>query len=209
MSPVPESPQSRDRYTAVAIILHWVMALGILALIVLGLVMTHVHLPFARKFALYQLHKSIGITVLLAAFMRLAWRFFQPPPALPAHMPSLEKTAAHAGHLALYVFLFALPLSGWALVSASVLNIPTHLYGVVPWPHLPVLATLANKASVEAVLKIGHRYAAWTLIVVVVGHAAAAFRHHFVKHDDVLLRMLPRFRRRPNVATRTLRELVP
>ena len=209
MSPGPESPQSRDRYTAVAIILHWVMALGILALLALGLVMTHVHLPFARKFALYQLHKSIGITVLLAAFLRLAWRVFQRPPALPSHMPRLEQAAAHAGHLVLYVFLFALPLSGWALVSASVLHIPTHLYGVIPWPHLPVLSTLANKAPVEAALKAAHRYGAWTLLVIVVGHAAAALRHHFVKHDDVLLRMLPRFRRRPAIATRTLRELVP
>jgi cytochrome b561 len=189
------SNRGGDRYTVVAIILHWVMALGILALAAMGLLMVHAHLPLSRKFYLYQLHKSIGITILLAAFLRLLWRLWHKPPELPLHMPRLEQLAAHGGHLVLYVFLFALPISGWALVSASVLSIPTHLYGVIPWPHLPVLSTLHNKAPVEAVLKLVHRYGAWTVLVVVAGHAAAALRHHFVKRDDVLSRMLPRLRR--------------
>jgi cytochrome b561 len=191
MSPRSGLDGSGDRYTVVAIILHWVMALGILALAVIGLLMVHAHLPLHRKFALYQLHKSIGITILLAAFLRVLWRLWHKPPALPAHMPQLEQLAARGGHLALYFFLFALPVTGWALVSASVLSIPTHLYGVIPWPHLPVLSTLHNKAPVEAILKLVHRYGAWTLLAVVAGHAAAALRHHFVKRDDVLTRMLP------------------
>ncbi len=75
-----------NRYTAVAIFLHWAMALGILALIVIGLVMTHVKLKPFDLFRLYQLHKSIGITILLAAFLRLAWRLMHKPPALPTAM---------------------------------------------------------------------------------------------------------------------------
>ena len=195
MAPVPTVKGNSDRYTAVAITLHWVMALGVLALAALGLVMVHGHLGLGRKFALYQLHKSIGVTVLIVAVLRLAWRYAYPPPPLPTHMPPLERLTAHAGHWLLYFYLIALPLTGWALVSASVLNIPTHLYGVIPWPHLPELSSLHNKAPVEAFLKMIHRYGAWTLLVLIAGHAGAALRHHFVLKDGVLLRMLPRPRR--------------
>ncbi len=195
--------RSTPRYTAVAIFLHWVMALGILVLAVMGLTMTHLKLDPMRLFQFYQLHKSIGITVLLAAFLRLAWRLTHRPPELPAAMPRAEKAAAAGGHLLLYVFLFGLPLTGWALVSASVFDIPTVLYGVVPWPHLPVLSTLSDKAAAEALLKQIHAYGAYALIALVGVHAAAALRHHFVIGDDVLLRMLPRRRSSSSQSART------
>ena len=87
--------------------------------------------------------------------------------------------------------MLGMPLVGWALVSASPLNIPTVLYGVLPWPHLPVFSTLPNKAPVEATLKLVHAYGAFVLIAVVLLHAAAALRHHVVLRDDVLRRMIP------------------
>lgn len=200
MPPVPIKSGSSGRYTVVAIALHWVMAVGILALAAIGLAMVHLKIPLHRKFELYQLHKSIGVTILLAALLRIGWRLMHKPPELPAHMPPLERAAAVGGHLILYFFLFALPLTGWALVSASVLRIPTVLYGVIPWPHLPILPTLTHKAPVEAFLKHIHAYGAWTLIAIVTGHAGAALRHHFIKQDEVLLRILPRFGRSAPVA---------
>ena len=177
------------RYTSVAIFLHWIMSMGILALIIVGLTMTHATLPLMRKFQLYQLHKSIGITILLAAFVRLAWRLTHSPPPLPAHMTTNERSAAQTGHALLYILFFGLPLTGWALVSASVLNVPTLLYGHIHWPHLPFLSGLPHKAPVEAVLKQAHRYGAWFLIAVVLGHVGAALRHHFLQRDDVLRRI--------------------
>jgi cytochrome b561 len=183
---------SESRYSRVAIALHWMMAIGIFGLAILGLVMTHVALPPIRTFELYQLHKSIGITVLLAAFLRLSWRLAHRPPELPAAMPRRERVAAGGSHLLLYLFLFALPVSGWALVSASPLDIPTVLYGLLPWPHLPFFAHLTDKAPVEAVLKRVHACGAWSLIGLTAVHAAAALRHHFILRDDVLTRMLPR-----------------
>lgn len=187
--------RATHRYSLVAIILHWVMALGIAALAIMGLVMVHLKLEPMRLFQLYQLHKSIGITVLLAAFLRLGWRLTHRPPGLPDDMPPLERTAAAGGHLMLYILLFALPLSGWAMVSSSVFNIPTVLYGLIPWPDLPIFSTFADKAPVEATLKLVHAYAAYALIALVGVHAAAAFRHHFIIKDDILLRML--FSRQP------------
>jgi cytochrome b561 len=191
LSPAESNARSAVRYTSVAIFLHWIIAVGILALLVLGLTMTHVTLPLMRKFQLYQLHKSIGITILLAAFVRLAWRITHRPPPLPTHMTATERSAAEGGHLVLYILLFGLPLTGWALVSASVLNVPTLLYGHIHWPHLPFLSNLPHKAPVEAVLKQVHRYAAWFFSAIVLGHALAALRHHFVQRDEVLRRMLP------------------
>ena len=188
--------RSSSRYTTIAIILHWVMALGIAALAVIGLVMVHVKLNPMRLFQLYQLHNSIGVTVLLTAVLRLAWRLTHRPPPLPNAMPPIERAAATGSHLLLYAFLFALPFTGWALVSSSVLSIPTVLYGIIPWPDLPVLSTLDNKAPVEAILKIVHAYGAYALIALVGVHAAAALRHHFIIKDDVLLRMLPALPRR-------------
>jgi cytochrome b561 len=181
------------RYHAVAIALHWVIALGILALIVMGLAMTHLGLPAMAKFQLYQLHKSIGITVLLAAVLRVLWRLVRKPPPLPA-MPAAEKAAAEGAHLLLYVLMLALPLSGWALVSVSPFNLPTVLYGTWPWPHLPVLSDLPNKAQVEPVVKFIHGKLAWFLGALVALHAGAALRHHFVLRDGVLDRMLPSWR---------------
>jgi cytochrome b561 len=181
----------RTRYDAVAIGLHWLIALGILALIVVGLSMTHLSLSPMTKFQLYQLHKSIGITVLCAAVLRVLWRLIQRPPPLPVTMPPLERRAAEGAHVALYAFLFFLPLTGWALVSASPFNIPTVLYGLIPWPHLPVLSTLTDKAPVEHVLKIAHGKGAWLLIALAAIHAGAAFRHYFILRDGILQRMLP------------------
>jgi cytochrome b561 len=184
-----------SHYTLVAIILHWAMAFGILALAGIGLAMTHLKLDPLTLFQLYQLHKSIGITILLAAALRLAWRVAHRPPGLPSSMTRLARQFAESSHLLLYFLLFALPLTGWALVSASMLDIPTVLYGVVPWPHLPVLSTLNNKQPVEDALKLIHAYGAWALIALVVGHAGAALHHHFIVGDDVLRRMLPRSRK--------------
>ena len=181
----------RNRYTTVAIALHWLIAVAIATIVTIGLVMTHVKLTPFMQFRLYQLHKSIGITILVLVVLRLAWRLTHRPPPLPATMPKLEKQAAEGTHVLLYLFMLGMPLIGWALVSSSPLNIPTVLYGVIPWPHLPILPMLANKAAVEAVLKVVHAYGAFVLIALVLLHVAAALRHHVVIRDDILRRMIP------------------
>ncbi|MGB8843173.1 MAG: cytochrome b [Aliidongia sp.] len=187
-------PIATTRYGLVAITLHWLIALGIAALITIGLTMTHWPVTPMVKFQLYQLHKSIGITVLLAVLLRILWRLIHRPPPLPA-LPSSEKTAAVAMHRALYFFMVALPMTGWALVSASPFNLPTVLYGLLPWPHLPLLPTLQNKAPVEAVMKLIHGKFGWALLALILLHAAAALRHHFILRDGILRRMLPSWTR--------------
>jgi cytochrome b561 len=180
-----------NRYTIVAIILHWLIAAGVLALIAIGLTMAHGTIATSTKFNLFQLHKSIGITLLGLILIRLVWRLGHRPPALPEAMPPSEKTAAAATHWLFYVLLLGLPLTGWALVSVAPINIPTILFGLVRWPHISVLASLHNKAPVATALDYVHAYGAWALLALIALHIAAALRHQFLIGDDILGRMLP------------------
>lgn len=177
------------RYDAIAIALHWAMAILILGLLVMGFVMTAQKPGSPLQFQLFQVHKSVGITVLALALLRLGWRLGHRPPPLPATMETWEKLAAHGGHAVLYLLMLGMPLAGWAVVSTSPLNIPTLLYGVIPLPHLP-LPRATNDAA-----KLLHDGGAWVMVATIAGHAAAALRHHHLLGDDVLTRMLPRFGR--------------
>jgi len=195
---------ARTRYTSVAIALHWTIGLGIVAMLAMGLVMTHVKLAPFTQLKLYQLHKSVGITILLAAALRLLWRFAHRPPALPDDMPRWEKGAAEGTHVLLYGLMIGMPLVGWALVSASPLNIPTVLYGVIPWPHIPIFAQWHIKAQAAPVLARIHAYGGYALIGFLLLHAGAALRHHLVLRDDVLRRMIPGLPRFGRAQTRRL-----
>lgn len=177
------------RYDAVAATLHWVMAAAIIGLLVMGFVMTNLQPGSPSQFRLYQLHKSVGAVVFVLALVRLVRRLGHRPPALPESMTGVERLAVHAGHWGLYALMFGLPLAGWAVVSTSPYNIPTVLFGLVGLPHLPLPRELNGAA------KAAHLAGAWVLIVLVLGHAGAALRHHFILRDDVLLRMIPRFGR--------------
>ncbi|MBP1181368.1 cytochrome b [Methylobacterium sp. PvR107] len=189
---------SARRYSAVAILLHWASAACVLALIGMGLTMTHAGLAPLRQFQLYQWHKSVGITVLALTALRVLWRLTHRPPPHPAGMPTRERRAAAAAHHALYLLLVGLPLTGWAVVSLSPFNIPTVLYGIVPWPHLPLAGLVPDPAAAEGILKRVHALGAWFLAALLAIHVAAALRHHLLLRDDVLRRMLPG--RRPSAA---------
>nr|WP_272211891.1 cytochrome b [Marinicella sp. W31]MDC2877781.1 cytochrome b [Marinicella sp. W31] len=178
---------TRSAYGAVAILFHWVMALLILSMLGLGLYMVRLPQSDPAAFTLFQLHKSIGFVVLAFAVLRLAWRAVNPSPRLPADMPLWEKGVAHLGHTGLYALMFLLPLSGWLVVSASPWGIPTIVFNLFEMPHLPVPG---DKAQTEALAAVFHEYAAYFLILLIVGHVGAAFKHHFIARDETLKRMV-------------------
>lgn len=177
-------------YGHIAIAFHWTMAVLIVVMLALGLYMTSLPPTDAGTFQLYQLHKSIGFVVLALATLRIVWRLLNRSPKLPDGMTAIERLAAHLGHAGLYALMFALPLSGWLMVSASPWNIPTVLFEVLPVPHLPVPAFLGDKNAAEATLKLVHEAAAWFLIALLVVHIAAALKHHFISRDATLRRMI-------------------
>src|SRR5580658_6842815 len=139
--PLTPARAQRSTYSSVAIGLHWLIALAMLTNI--GLAWYFGTLPRAAQIGPVQLHKSIGITVLLLTLIRIGWRLVNAPPPLPDTMAVWEKGAAKANHLLFYLLMLGMPLSGWAMVSASPLIRvhPTVLYGVVPWPAFPWLPT--------------------------------------------------------------------
>jgi cytochrome b561/polyisoprenoid-binding protein YceI len=179
-------------YTAGAKILHWLIALLIIGMLAVGWTMNS--LPNGTlKFSLFQWHKSFGITVLLLSLCRLVWRLTHPAPPLPSDMPGWEKFAARATHVLFYVLIIAMPLLGWVMVSASPLGLPTILFGVIPWPHLPVIPTLENKKEVGHMAAEAHGFLAYALAGLLVLHVGAALKHHFIAKDDILTRMAPKF----------------
>ena len=177
-------------YGRIAILFHWTMALLIIGMLGLGLYMSDLPLTDPNAFQLFQLHKSIGFVVLALAVLRLVWRLANPSPKLPEGMHPLERLGAHLGHAGLYALLFAMPLTGWLMVSASPWGIPTVVFNVLPVPHLPVPEALGSQEQAEGFFKLLHAYGAYLLIALVIVHVAAAFKHHVIARDDTLKRML-------------------
>jgi len=183
---------SGSRYAPVAILLHWVIAFAIVAQVTLAWRMGGP--PTPRQFALIQLHKSIGITILLLSLVRLGWRLAHPAPALPADMPRLERRAAKAAHVGLYMLMIGMPLTGWLMVSASPTQIPTLLYGRVPWPDVPGIANLASgpKALWRTIGETSHQTLAYGLYLLFALHVAGALKHQVLDADRPLFaRMAP------------------
>ena len=174
------------RYSKVAIVLHWTIALLIIGLIVFGLLMTQEWMP--NRFAIYQWHKSLGITVLVLSVVRLLWRFTHRPPPLPAAMPGWQRLASHVTHWSFYTLMFVMPLLGWAMVSTSELPIPTVLYGLIALPDMPGVPEA--KATAER-FRMLHEIGAKVFIALIILHIGAALKHHFADRDDVLKRMVP------------------
>jgi cytochrome b561 len=181
------------RYGAVAMTLHWLLAAAILFMLGLGLTMTSLDETDPLMFPLFQLHKSIGLTILVLSLARLLWRLFHPAPPLPAHMPRWERTTARGVHAMIYALTITIPLMGWATVSAAVLAVPTVWFGLFEWPHLWLLAELprAEKRLIEDPLATAHGVLALSLLLLVGLHVAAALKHHYRDRDDVLKRILP------------------
>lgn len=171
---------TKSGYGLAAIVLHWTVAVLFIGQAALGLYMVRTADQRAA-FGLIQWHKSFGLLILALAVVRLAWRLTNRAPDLPAAMPGWERRAARLSHWGLYALTLALPLTGWALVSVSVLAIPT--YAV---PHLPLTVSEAGEVFWDGT----HRVLAWTAIVLVAGHILAALRHHLVLRDGLLLRIL-------------------
>lgn len=179
------------RYSDVAIFLHWLIALLIIGLLALGKFMTGLAEDDPWRFSLTQWHKTVGILVLLSVVIRLLWRITHTAPSHPANAPRWEKLAAGLSHVAMYLLIVAVPISGWMMVSASPLNIDTYLFNVIPWPHIPPLTELANRETWEHRFHEVHNIGSTALIVLLLVHIGAALKHHVINKDDVLHRMLP------------------
>jgi cytochrome b561 len=177
------------RYGAVAQLFHWT----IVALVITQFVLAKraEGLSPVAKIGILATHKSIGITILALALLRLAWRLLNPVPPVPAEAPRWQERAAHVSHFLLYALLFTTPVLGWLMSSARAFSVSW--FGLVTLPDLIAPDKAAFKVLLEA-----HEISAKSLGVIAIVHAAAALKHHFLDRNDVLRRMLPVPNRTPH-----------
>jgi cytochrome b561 len=173
------------RYTRVAMLLHWLIAVMILCLFALGLYMADLPLS-PQKLKLYSYHKWAGVTVVALAMIRVIWRIGHAAPPLPASQPRWQQSVAHAGHLLLYVLIFIVPISGWLMSSAY--GFTTVWFGVLPLPNL-----IAKNLELAEQLKDVHTWLNYSFMALVAGHVLAALKHQWLDRDGTLSRMLPAF----------------
>ncbi len=178
------------RWSGLIISLHWAAAAIILALLALGWAMVYGGLDAAATFDLYQWHKSFGFAALAFTAARLAARFVSSAPPAPA-FPGWERRLAAFTQGALYALTIVVIVTGWLVVSASPLPVPTRFFNLFAIPNIA-----EPDPSLFALATLTHKLAAWSIALLVALHVAGALKHHFLNRDDVLGRMLPHWPKR-------------
>lgn len=166
-------------FNLLARLLHWAMAIAILAMLFVGAGMV-VSLQYRTQ--LLALHRPLGIAILLLAIVRLVNRLTRPTPALPSDLPAIQKFAAHASHWLLYGLMLAMPVIGWAMLSAGGYPIP--MFGGMRLP-----AIVPHSAEVYGFLRPLHGALAYLLFLTILGHLGAALFHAWVRRDEVFGQM--------------------
>jgi cytochrome b561 len=178
MSGSPMKPDP-SHFNLLARLLHWSMAVLILTMLFVGVIMVA---SLTLRPALIDLHRPLGIAILLLALVRLGNRLSHRPPPLPADLPALQKFAAVASHWVLYALMLAMPLIGWAMLSAG--GYPVVMFGSV---HLP--AIVPHSPGLYAPLRAAHGLLAYLLFATVLVHLSAALYHAWVRRDGVFQAM--------------------
>ena len=163
------------QFTAFSRILHWTMAMLVLAMLFIGIGMVS---SLSDYHWLVSIHRPLGILILILVAIRLVNRLLNPAPPLPKDMPALLRFAAHASHVVLYALMFALPLVGWGMLSAA--RYPIVLYGSLQLPPI-----LPHDAALYAVLRTAHTILALLLFATFIAHFAAALMHALIYRDGV------------------------
>lgn len=159
--------------------LHWLMAVLITTMLFVGVAMVT---SVSLRPALIDLHRPLGIAILLLAIVRLLHRLRHRPPPLPADLPRWQALAAHASHIVLYALMLSMPLIGWAMLSAGG-------YPVTMFAGLQLPAILPHNPVLYAWLRDAHGWLAYLLFATVLMHLAAALFHAWVRRDGVFQAM--------------------
>ena len=169
-----------SRFPMASRLLHWTMATMVLAMLFIGIAMVRSLADYHRLVAI---HRPLGILILVLVALRLANRLIRPAPPLPLDMPGILRLAAHASHALLYALMVALPLVGWAMLSAA--GNPVALIGA--W-HLPPI--LPPSDALHALLRPLHTVLAFVLFATFLVHLGAALMHALIFRDGVFQSMV-------------------
>ncbi|HET9031905.1 MAG TPA: cytochrome b [Dokdonella sp.] len=173
---------SDTRWGSIAQWLHWLMALAIIGNGILGLIMVDMSRGMT-KLNVFAIHKSIGLTVLALLILRVCWRMLDRKPR-DEPMPRWQRLAAHATHAVLYLFMLAIPLSGWTYNSAH--GNPLQWFKLFNLP-----ALMERNDAISDLARDTHEVLFWILLLILVAHVGGALVHHVFTRDNTLLRMLP------------------
>lgn len=188
------------RFSPVGILFHWTMAALVFGQLGLGWWMGRLPVG-ADKVGAHDLHYVIGVLMLVLVIGRAGWRLLAPEVINDADKPGWESMAAHVTHYVFYTCLFGLPLTGWAMISATEREQDLALLGA-PWPFLPFQDLAAERRwQIEAVAEWLHFGLVISLLLLIPIHVAAALKHHFIDRDDVFHGMLPIVPQRPRRRT--------
>lgn len=171
-------------YGTTARVLHWVVAVAVLAMIPAGLIMVQDGLDRGLQDTLFIFHKNLGSILILVIALRVVWRITHPAPPLPAALPAWQRLAARASHVALYVLMVVLPLSGYVRVRAG--GFPIEGLDALGLP--PLVGRSKPLAEAASTL---HALAAFALIAVLALHLGAALHHALIRRDGVWGRIWP------------------
>jgi cytochrome b561 len=181
------------RYTRPAILLHWLIALGIVINVAIALSVDSMPDGWVRP--AIDTHKSIGITVLGLAILRVLWRLSHRPPELPTRFQRWERAVAHVVHVLLYILMFALPISGWLHDSAwdGAATHPMTLFYTVPWFRIGFIMNQppALKHHLHDLFGAIHTAFGYVLYAALALHLLGVLKHEWIDRDSVLRRMLP------------------
>lgn len=173
-------------YSRGARVLHWSIAVLLLPLILLGIYGASGSDDDVLAQTATDVHKALGITVLVLMVVRIGWRFTHRPPALPGSMGRTYRRLIGVSHVLLYVFLLVMPLSGWWMSSAVPVRHPFG-FGLFDVPFLPI----AQSWPSAGIAHFLHVNLAWLVITLIVLHIGGVLKHRFVDRDEILQRMLP------------------
>lgn len=173
------------RYGIISIGLHWIFALAVYAMFGLGLWMVTLSYYDGWYHQAPELHKSIGVLLMMGLVVRVVWRHISPPPPAPKTHGEFTRVSAVAAHIALYALLFAILISGYLISTAD--GKPISVFGLFDVP-----ATLSDAAVQADTAGVVHLWLAWSVVILSVLHGLAALKHHVIDKDDTLKRMLGR-----------------
>ncbi|EKS7426882.1 cytochrome b [Enterobacter cancerogenus] len=176
---------SPQRYGMISMLLHWIFALAVYAMFGLGLWMVTLSYYDGWYHQAPELHKSIGVLLMMGLVVRIIWRHISPPPPAPDSHSKFTRLSATAAHITLYALLLAILISGYLISTAD--GKPISVFGLFDVP-----ATLADAGSQADIAGIIHLWLAWSVVILSVLHGLAALKHHFIDKDDTLKRMLGR-----------------
>lgn len=190
-----------NRYGTVAMILHWLIAAAIIANLYIGLTAPDLPRGDPDKMFLMGWHKSLGLAVLALSVLRLVWRWMNPAPPPPPGLSPMIRALGLGMHYLFYFLIIAIPLAGWLMVSSGSQGHGISFFGLFDWPAFPYLTDLPRHEAhpYHEVFGTAHTVFAWAMLGLLPLHILAGLYHHFIRGDNVLLRMIPGSRLRSGV----------